>query len=441
MSDSNKSQIKLFKNASWLFGGKSASGIFTAIQTVIVARMLGVSDYGLLTLVIAYISVLNMFFDLKVWETATKYIGTYLERGESDKTRSMIKLSYILDIGSGVIAFIIAIVSAKLISTYVIHSPDAYVLIWIFSISLFIDTANSTSDAILRVFDRFKSIAFINSFQKLFRLIVVVALLFGGFGIKGVLYGFILASFVGFAIRMWVVIKTLYENNLQGWLSADLSLIRDQWKGIAWFLGNTSFIATLKTGNERYLGVMILGYFAGKDAVAYYKIASTVASLANKVVDPLYEAIYPELVKFTSSNAIKDFKKMIKSTTKSLVLIIVPLTAVIIIFAELIIRLVFGTEYVPATNALRILAVAVLIVRFTFWINPALLAMGRPGLRTILGVITTVAYLVLMLILVPPYSYVGAAFAFLGYALLRSGLAFKFFNDALRYEKSRVGNS
>ena len=438
MSESNKSQKKLFKNASWLFGGKSASGIFTAIQTVIVARMLGVTDYGLLTLVIAYISVLNMFFDLKVWETATKYIGTYLERGETDKTRSMIKLSYILDIGSGIIAFIIAILSAKLISTYIIHTPEAYVLIWIFSVSLFIDTANSTSDAILRVFDRFKIIAFINSFQKFFRLLVVVCLLFAGFGIKGVLYGFILASFVGFAVRMWFVLKTLYENDLKGWLSADLGIIRSEWKGIAWFLGNTSFIATLKTGNERYLGVMILGYFTGKDAVAYYKIASTVASTMNKVVDPLYEAIYPELVKFTSSNAIKDFKKMISKTTRSLVLIIAPIAVVIIVFAEPIIRIIFGNEYLPATNALRILAIAVLIVRFTFWINPALLAMARPGLRTVLEVIATSAYLVLMFALVPSYSYIGAAFAFLGYGVLRSGLAFKFFRDALRDEGRKL---
>jgi O-antigen/teichoic acid export membrane protein len=336
------------------------------------------------------------------------------------------------------IAFIIAILSAKLISTYIIHTPEAYVLIWIFSISLFIDTANSTSDAILRVFDRFKSIAFINSFQKLFRLLVVVGLLFAGFGIKGVLYGFILASFAGFAIRMWFVLKTLYENDLKGWLSADLGIIRSEWKGIAWFLGNTSFIATLKTGNERYLGVMILGYFAGKDAVAYYKIASTVASTMNKVVDPLYEAIYPELVKFTSSNAIKDFKKMISKTTRSLVLIIAPIAVVIIIFAEYIIRIVFGNEYLPATNALRILAIAVLIVRFTFWINPALLAMARPGLRTVLEVIATSAYLILMFALVPSYSYIGAAFAFFGYGAIRSGLAYKFFKDALRDESRKL---
>ena len=432
MSDSNKSQKKLFMNASWLFGGKTASGIFSAIQTVVIARILGVSDYGLLSLILAYVAVLNMFFDLKVWETATKYIGTYWEAGEHDKARSMIKLSFILDIGSGVVAFIIAILSAKLISTYIIHSPQAYVFIWIYSISLFVDTANSTSDAILRVFDRFKNIAFINSFQKFFRLIVVVALLYSGLGIKGVLYGFILASFVGFSVRMWLVMKTLKHNDLQGWLSADISLIRDQWKGIAWFLGNTSFIATLKTGNERYLGILILGYFAGKDAVAFYKIASSIASVVNRIVDPIYEAIYPELVKLASSNAIEDFKNMIKSTTKSLVLIIIPIGVIIIIFAEPIISLVFGKDYVPATSALRILAAAVLIIRCTFWINPALLSMGRPGLRTIMGVISTFIYLVLMFLLVPGYSYMGAAFAFLGYSIVRSSLAFKFFHDALK---------
>ena len=441
MSDSTNIQKKLYLNASWLFGGKTASGIFTAIQTVVVARLLGVSDYGLLTLVIAYISILNMLFDLKVWETATKYIGTYLEQGELDKTRSMIKLSYILDIGSGIIAFIIAILSAKLISIYVIKSPDAYVLIWIFSISLFIDTANSTSDAILRVFDRFKTIAFINSSQKLLRLLIVAGFLFAGFGIKGVLYGFIIASFLGFAVRMWAVVRTLDESGLQGWLGAKIGLVSDEWKGIAWFLGNTSFIATLKTGNEKYLGVMILGYFAGKDAVAYYKIASSVASIINKVVDPLYEAIYPELVKFTTTNAYKDFKKMIKSSTKALVFIIIPAAVIMIIFAEPIINIAFGSDYLPATNALRIMAAAMLILKLTFWINPALLSMNRPGLRTILGLISTVFYLTLMLVLAPPYSYIGAGLAFLGYAILRSGLAFKFMHDALADERRKTAES
>jgi O-antigen/teichoic acid export membrane protein len=62
--------------------------------------------------------------------------------------------------------------------------------------------------------------------------------------------------------------------------------------------------------------------------------------------------------------------------------------------------------------------------------------MARPGLRTVLEVIATSAYLILMFALVPSYSYIGAAFAFLGYGAIRSGLAYKFFKDALR-DKSR----
>ena len=143
------------------------------------------------------------------------------------------------------------------------------------------------------------------------------------------------------------------------------------------------------------------------------------------------------------SNMLKASIPMSAATLTTSRLVEVPMVVampprIIILFAEPIIRIIFGNEYLPATNALRILAIAVLIVRFTFWINPALLAMARPGLRTVLEVIATSAYLILMFALVPPYSYIGAAYAFLGYAVLRSGLAFKFFRDALCYESRKL---
>ncbi|HEY7535237.1 MAG TPA: oligosaccharide flippase family protein, partial [Thermodesulfobacteriota bacterium] len=219
---------RLLLNASWLLGGKTLAGGFSAIQTVILARLLGVDNYGLLALIIAYVDVLNNFFDFRVWETATKYIGTFWTNGERDKTLSMIKLSYLIDISSGILAFIIAVLTAKFASSYLIHSPNAYTLIWIYSLSLLIDTANSTSDAILRVFDKFKRIAFVSSFISLFKLILVVLFLYLGMGINGVLLSFISASFLGFSIRMWVVSKTLVENQLTSWWKSDLSLVKNQ---------------------------------------------------------------------------------------------------------------------------------------------------------------------------------------------------------------------
>ena len=424
MNTTKSVKTRLFYNASWLFGGKTAAGIFSAVQTIILARMLGISDYGLLVVIIACVDILNQFFDFRVWETATKYIGNFWTKGEREKTLCMIKFSYIVDISSGILAFAIAIITAKVASKYVIHSPEVYYLIYIYAFSLLIDTANSTSEAILRVFDKFKNIAFISSFSNCFRLALVSILLFySDLGIKGVLFAYVVSSFLGFAIRLWAISKTLSQNGLQGWWNSDLGLIKDQWKGIAWFLGNTSLSATISMAGDNYLGALTLGYFSGKEAVAYYKIAKSPVKIMGRITAPLYEAIYPELVRISSLNALKDFKKLLKFSTKNLTKFIVPIAIIALIFADQIINIIFGKEYVPASNALRIVTLAVVINKLTFWVNPVLLAFGRPGLRTILAITSTTIYVVLLFILVPKFSYIGAAFAFLGFSIARASIA------------------
>ncbi len=426
---------RLFLNASWLFGGQTIEGVFSALQIVIIARILGVNDYGLLALIIAYVNILNNFFDFRVWETATKYIGTFWINGEREKTLSTIKLSYVIDVSSGILAFIIAILTAKIASDYFIHSPEAYELIWIYSISLLIDTANSTSDAILRVFNRFRRIAFISSFIAIFKFLLVSTLLFLGLGIKGVLFSFIAASILEFSVRLWVVSKTLEENKLTGWWKSNLSLVKDYWKDIAWFLGNTSLAGTINMTSDNFLGVLALGYFSGKEAAAYYKIAKSFEKLMTIVKDPLYEAIYPELVRIASANALKDFNNLLKYSTKKLMKFIVPIATIILIFSDQFINLGFGKSYLPAANTLRIVAVAVVVLQLTFWIHPALLAFGRPGLRTLFLVASTISYIVLLFLLVPRFSYIGAAFAFLGYASVRTLIAFICLRASIRMKK------
>ena len=441
MSDKKNIKKNLLLNASWLFGGNTVSSIFAAVEPIVLARILGVNDFGVLALIVAYVELLNKFFDVRVWETATKYIGTFWEKRDYERTRSMVKLSYIVDISTGILAFAIAVLTANIANKYFIHSPQAYTLVLIYSISLLIDTANSTSDSILRVFNKFKSIAFISSTQTLFRVIFVCLVLFVGLGIKGVLFIYVAASFFGFAIRFWAVSQTLREFKLDGWLWAKLGLIRDQWKEIAWFLGNTSITATLKMGNENFLGILALGYFSGKDAAAYYKIARSAVKLMTRFSDPLHQAIYPELVRIYKSEGLTDFINLIRYSLKTLLRFTIPLTVIILLLAEQLINIFFGRDYLAASNTLRVITVAALISQLTFWINSALLAIGKPGLRTILDVITTTTYVGLLLILVPRFSYLGAGFAFLGYAIIKSSVAVIFTRDSIKSEQKSISKT
>ncbi|MGI9534119.1 MAG: oligosaccharide flippase family protein [Thermodesulfobacteriota bacterium] len=410
---------KLFKNASWLLGGKMAAGIFATIEVVILARMLGVEDYGLLVLVVVYVDIMDRLFDLRVWETATKYIGSYLVEGENDKVLSVIKFSFLVNIFSGFLALVITILTAKLAEKYFIHSPGAFYFIYIYAFSMLFNTANYTSDAILRIFDKFKSIAFISTFYNFFKLAVVLIVLYLGLGIEVVLFGYVAASFLSLLIRLTLVTRTLNENNLKRWWSAKLGLIRDKWKEIGWFLGNTTLAGTLKMANDEYLGVLLLGYWSGKDSVAYYKIAKSFVKLLLRIEDPLYETIYPELVRFSKLNALGELKNLIIYSVKKLLIYIVPVIILVLIFAGLIINAIYGKEYLDAVNALRVVTVAGLISLSIFWINPVLLSFGKPGIRNVVDIITIISFVILLFILVRDYSYMGAAFSFLGSVVIR----------------------
>ena len=103
-----------------------------------------------------------------------------------------------------------------------------------------------------------------------------------------------------------------------------------------------------------------------------------------------------------------------------------------------IISLIFGKEYLPASNTLRVITLAIVITQLTFWINPALLAFGRPGLRTLVNTISTVSYIVLLFLFVPKFSYIGAGFAFLGFAIVRAVISFISLKASIRVEKERL---
>lgn len=420
MSDKRTLELNFLKNVSWLFSGKSAAGLFAALETIIVARFLGVENYGLLTILVAYVEFVNNFLDLRVWETATKYIGSYWARKEKDKTLSMVKLSYLIDISTGFIAFVITIATSKIASDYLLQSQEAYFYISIYAFGLLIDTANTTSYAILRVFDKYKDIAFISTFNNFARLVFVCIVLYLGMGLTGVLYSYVASTVITFTIRMIFVSKSLRECGLFSWWNADLRLISNEWKGISWFLGNTSLTATFKMAGDNYAGILILGYFAGKEASAYYKVGRSFLNIIGRVTEPLTQVIFPELVRLSDFDDLKYFKHLIKYSIRNLSKVLIPIAIVVIVFSDWIIKIIYGINYLPASDVLKIITPAVVISNLIFWINPALLALGKPGLRTISGLLSLTTYLILVLILVREYSYIGAAFAYLGYVFTRT---------------------
>ncbi len=413
MSINKKEKKELFSNVSWLFGAKSGKSILVSIEIVLLARILGLEKFGLFSVVVAYVNILNKFFDFRVWEAAIRYIGEFLEKKENDKVLSMIKFSFFVDIFTGVIAFVISIILAKLGNEFFIKSGSGVEFIIIYSVSLLVSTVNTTADALFRVFNKFKTIAFINSSEALFRLVLVAVVLMLGYEVKEVLFVYVVAAFLGFLLRQVIVNKVLLEKNLSNWLNSSLGLLLPRLKEISWFLLNTSFNATLKMANEGNIAVLFLGHFFGNQAAGLYKVARSAIKVMARMIDPVYEAIYPKLVSLTSQNLFEKSIEIIWYALKNLLKFTLPVALVGLVFTEIIVRLIFGAEYVLASNTMRVLTVAALFTGMTFWVTPSLLALNKPGFRLLINLVRTVLYVIFLIILIPKYSYLGAAYAYL----------------------------
>ena len=399
---------------SWLFVAKSVPSAVNFLEVMILARVLGLEVFGLFTLIVAYVGTVNRLLDFRVWESAVKYVGEFLEKKQSDHVLSMIKFSYAIDVSTGILAFLVSVALAGVANDVFIKSPEAFEMVLILSFGFLFATANTTSEALFRVFDRFKTITFVQSSESAFKLVLIVAVLYIGYGIKGVLFVYAAVSLFGFALRQVLVSRMLREKGLGGWLSSRVGLLSHRMREITWFLLNTSLDATLTmVSNEGRVAVLMLGYFFGSAPAGLYRVARSVIKVIHRIMDPLYEVIFPRLVSLSAASLYDKFAEIAKYATVSLFKLTIPVSVVIFLFAEQFIGLVFGNQYVPASDTMRILTVAALFSGATLCLTPSLLAFGKPGLRTAINMLKMLMYIVMLLILVPEYSYLGAGVAYL----------------------------
>ncbi|MGB0064292.1 MAG: polysaccharide biosynthesis C-terminal domain-containing protein, partial [Terracidiphilus sp.] len=84
-----------------------------------------------------------------------------------------------------------------------------------------------------------------------------------------------------------------------------------------------------------------------------------------------------------------------------------------------LLRIFYGGEYVAAAGALRILVIEVVISGATYVLAQAFMALGRPGVVTVLQALGLSLSIPLMLVLIPRWGIYGAAVSLLASTIAR----------------------
>lgn len=279
----------VIKNSGWLLAGDISSSVLRLLQTILVGRLLGAEQFGSLALIIAYATIVNQFVDFRVWEMTTKYLSDFWMKGDRERTLATVKLSYLIDFLSGVVAFLIVILGLPLVSRFVFSEPVAGELVVLFALSLLFATVNGAGQAILRVFDEFQRLAAWRVAVSAARLTLVASALLAGLGLEGILIAYSVSALAGALGLLYCSIKVVKA--LMGGRNGSISLLRGRYREIGLFLLHTN-MGTFWGSIIKNLDVMLLGYFWGTAEVGYLKMAKTYVSQLARITNPLYYSLF-----------------------------------------------------------------------------------------------------------------------------------------------------
>jgi len=163
---------------------------------------------------------------------------------------------------------------------------------------------------------------------------------------------------------------------------------------------------------------VLLKQMVSQAAVGFYSIPNKVVFAAQFIPAAFAAAIYPAM----SHYYLHDKKKMMMIFEQSMLFLLilsVPMAVGIFVITPVIINVIFSVEYQPSIPAMYILVWGIIFGFVEFPIGSLLAAIGQQRKNTITRGVVMVVNILLNIILIPIYSFVGAAIAALvSYAVL-----------------------
>ena len=372
---------------------------------LVLARGLSVEDFGLFNSVFSFLGLVGFFKSLGFDKALIKFIPEFRHEKRNDLIKSsIIYVTIIL-----LITNLIVIGGVYLLSNYLamkfFHSPQAVDLLKLLAIAFFID---SFVYIVRFAFQGFKEMAYFSVVEVARMLLVLIIVLFGfklGYGgLSVVAFAYIMTPIILMISFTSIFLKKIFPEFFASSLVFD-GLLFKKISNYGLFVVETSAAGLVLY----YTDIMALTYFSGLAAVGLYAVALPTV----KVFMFFPRAVSGILVPLTSELWVKKRKDLLKAGVESLYkypfIIIVPLVLAIFSFADIIINVLYGSSYIPAANAMRILSIGMIFAVIYATNIDFFAGIGKPQITTKIVYTAAIINFIANMALIPIIGINGAA--------------------------------
>lgn len=406
------------KDAGILTLSQYLAAILGFLTAVVTARILGPSDYGSVALIIAFPDLLWSFVGTKSISVTTKYMAAMRAQNQYLEFKAICKLGYGVDFLMSSLAFFFILISSWWVATNIYKMPELGWIMAAYSISIPFTSLTGTSWAIFTSYEKFGILAVFQIFWKATILIFILAFLYFGFGVVGVVAGTAIGDGITGIIMLIAATKTLYRNGLGNWWNVPISSVKHLRNDILSFFGWNYLIVTLN-GMLMQVPLMLLGRIRGSEEAGYYRLAMTIVTSSSYLEGSLKRVVYPVLsARWGAGERTNIFKSLSKWTIQG-GLILGTFLIILIPLLYLIIPIVFGDEFKPMVLGTQLMMVGSAISAIFFWLESFYYSSGNVS-------IWGKAFSISVLLVIASSYFIANSYGFTGVASLISAIKILF---------------
>lgn len=400
---------RVLRNSTYLI----LSNVISVFLTIFITRKLGVYNYGVLGLVTSYVTNVNKLFSFRMNEVVVRYVGEAYVNQDHPKTGALIKFAALVEAVTSLFAFLFMVCTAKLGAKIFLDDPALANLILFYGVSIIGGIVMETANGILRVINRYKSIALVSLIQNMIVAFIVFYASTHNLGLTGILSAYLIGKIIlGIAP---VILCAVWLPHVIGknWWKAPISLISDK-RSILKFTVSTNISSTInlfaRDGELLWVGALLSPLYAG-----YYKTAMTVINMVLTPINPLIDTSYPEMNRAIIQKDWSRIRRLLrKITTLSGIWTAAAFVGLLLLGRPLLFHEVnilglsiqiFREEFLPAYDIIMILMFGYGTANILFWNRTLLLTFSEADYATMVSFYTMLVKMFMTVVFVPRGAY------------------------------------
>lgn len=370
----------------WLVGSSFLQKAITFSATIVLARILTPSVFGLFSLAFVAIDALGLFKSMG--------FDSALIRRKEDTEKAANTAFFVIPL-LGLLLYLILSFAAPAIGRF-FDNQELVSVVRALGIIFVISCFGKVPAALLEKNMQFKKVSIAEVSSALIYAASAIALALLGFGIWSLVFAYILKT-VNQNILVWYFAKWRPKFEFDRKVALEMFHFGKFLflGGVIWFL--KANLDNLLVG--KILGVTALGFYAIAFSIANF-CSDYLGSKVNRVIFPAYSRLQENLI---------DLKKASLKTLKFISIIVLPFGLGLSVLGTQVIGFFYGPKWIEAGAILRILVIAGIFNTLPVGLNAIFLACGKPKLWFWINLLQVFLFFVLIAPMAKLFGVLGVA--------------------------------